>query len=241
MTGRGLAGSVVGSTSASSRRCLAVVVLVLSFLAPLSSARAESSAAGGTIPNFSEVEPWLYRGGRPEPDGIKALAARGIRTIVSLERGWFEKESSETKEERRLAEKGGLRFIHVPLHPFFKPGSEDLRRVLSIVLDPACHPVLVHCRKGSDRTGIIIAGFRIRHQGWTVDQAYEEMKSFGHKSVRLFWWKDVLRDIICDPRKRSGRCRRIGDTFGASCRKPTVMVGEGGWHHLRCEGITETG
>ena len=38
----------------------------------------------------------------------------------------------------------------------------------------------------------MIAVFRIQYQGWTIDQAYEEMKRYGYRNILLFRWKSIL-------------------------------------------------
>jgi tyrosine-protein phosphatase SIW14 len=191
-------------------RCLIIVSLTVSLLIPSLAGCSEGIHQSPTILNFHQVESWLYRGGRPDAEGIRMLRSIGIRTIVTLERGWFEREPQEVQKERQLAEQGGIQFIHVPLHPFFKPRSEEIRKILSIVMEPARHPVFIHCRKGKDRTGIIIAVFRVRYQNWAVQRAYEELESFGHRRILLFWWKNVLPEDAYDNFRNIGS---IGGSF----------------------------
>lgn len=149
---------------------------------------------GGTdsIPNFHQVNPWLYRGGAPEAAGVEKLAKLGIKTIVDLEGGWFKKEPSEIKVERQWAGKAGMKFFHVPMHPLFSPKIKDIDKALAYIADPHNKPVFVHCERGSDRTGIVIAAYRIKIEKWTVPQAYKEMKACGYRRWLLFWWKNLL-------------------------------------------------
>jgi protein-tyrosine phosphatase len=39
--------------------------------------------------------------------------------------------------------------------------------------------VFVHCRLGDDRTGMMVAAYRMADEGWTADEAMAEMKAFG--------------------------------------------------------------
>jgi tyrosine-protein phosphatase SIW14 len=144
------------------------------------------------IPNLYQVEQWFYRGGRPQPDGLTKLVAMNIKTIVSLERGWFEREPDAVKQERQFAAKNNITFIHIPMHPFFRPEREDILKTLNVIMDPANQPVFVHCRRGSDRTGIVVAAFRIQYQGWTSGQAQNEMEHYGFRNISLFWWRSIL-------------------------------------------------
>ena len=55
----------------------------------------------------------------------------------------------------------------------------DVERVLTIIDAPENQPVFVHCRRGADRTGTIIACYRITHDGWNADQAKKEARRYG--------------------------------------------------------------
>lgn len=164
-------------------------IWVLLFLLTLSSGVDGNSE---TVPNFHQVNPWLYRGARPRQEGILYLKQMGIETIVNLEAELLEQEPGEVKKERDWAKEAGIRFEHIPMHPICTPEKKDIEKVLALITDPLNHPVFVHCDRGSDRTGIVIAAYRIKYEGWTVQQAFEEMKKYGHRSIILFWWKNLL-------------------------------------------------
>ncbi|MEP6820369.1 MAG: sulfur transferase domain-containing protein, partial [bacterium] len=126
------------------------------------------------LPNFHEVNPKLYRGGQPAAGGLQQVLNLGVKTIVNL-RGEGEGVSKEEEEARAL----GLRFIHVPFARSGRPRDADMKLVLSIVNTPEYQPVFVHCKQGADRTGTVIAIYRITHDGWTSEQAKAEAKSHG--------------------------------------------------------------
>ena len=147
------------------------------------------------IRNFHQVHERLYRGGRPNKEGVVKLKEIGVKTIVDLECELFEKEPTAVKTERTLAADLGIRFEHIPMHPISAPKKDDVERALSIITDPANQPVYVHCNRGSDRTGIVVAAYRIRYDGWTVQKSVEEMKQYGHRSIILFWWKNLLHSF----------------------------------------------
>jgi protein tyrosine/serine phosphatase len=58
--------------------------------------------------------------------------------------------------------------------------------------DPDCGPVYVHCAGGRHRTGSMVAVYRMVHDGWTVDKAYDEMLAYdfytsnGHKGFKTY-------------------------------------------------------
>jgi protein tyrosine phosphatase (PTP) superfamily phosphohydrolase (DUF442 family) len=140
------------------------------------------------LPNCYRVTGYLYRGAQPKSSGITELAAFGIRTIVDL-RG----EGARSRRERKQAEAGGLRYFNVPLPSLGRPTFSQVAEALTIIEDPANWPVFVHCRKGSDRTGMIIACYRVSYDGWTVDQAMDEAKHHGLHWLQ-YWMKDFIRD-----------------------------------------------
>ena len=147
------------------------------------------------IPNLHQVNSRIYRGGRPGQEGIAKLKQMGIKTIVNLEAELFEQEPGEVKKERDWAEKADIRLEHIPMHPIGVPKKQEVEKALVVLTDPVNHPIFIHCDRGSDRTGIVIAAYRIWFEGWTLEQGYEEMKKYGHRSILLFWWKNLLYKI----------------------------------------------
>lgn len=138
------------------------------------------------VRNFHMVEPWLYRGGQPGADGLKALAGMGIKTIVCLRWG-----SKTIRAEESAAEALAMNFVSIPLNYWNLPSQETIDHFLALLDEPSNWPIFVHCFHGSDRTGLFIAIFRMSRQQWTVHDAYKEMKRFGFHRFRLRnfkWW-----------------------------------------------------
>jgi hypothetical protein len=46
---------------------------------------------------------------------------------------------------------------------------------LKVAVDPGRAPVLVHCLHGADRTGVMVAVYRVAVQGWSKEEAVREM------------------------------------------------------------------
>ena len=134
---------------------------------PTSAPAAGAPVAG--IPKFARVSSVLYRGGQPGEGDYETLRRMGIRTIVTL------RVLNLPNEERREHD---FRVIHISFK-HAHPETEDVVEFLSIVTDPANQPVFVHCREGVDRTGMMVAIYRMVVQGWSKDQAIDEMKRAG--------------------------------------------------------------
>lgn len=128
------------------------------------------------IGNFGEVTPALFRGGQPTHQGFEALAKMGIDIIVDA-RG--NRTDSEGKEVGRL----GMQYVAIPWHcPF--PNDDVFVRFLKLLQENPDKKVFVHCRLGQDRTGMMIAAYRMAAQDWTADEAMLEMHQFGFSSAR---------------------------------------------------------
>ncbi len=145
-----------------------------SFSASAKHAIAIRRAAEG-IPNFAEVNPKLYRGGQPNREGMKALKKLGIGVVVDM-RG------SRNKNEAAAVNEMGMEYFSIPSHcPF--PTDKPYARFLTIVQENPGKKVFVHCRLGDDRTGMAVAAYRMADEGWSADEALEEMKIFGFSGI----------------------------------------------------------
>jgi tyrosine-protein phosphatase SIW14 len=77
-----------------------------------------------------------------------------------------------------MAEKAGLAYFQIPMTTHAVPTLAQLTQFMKIVNDPANQPVYVHCVGGRHRTGVMTAAFRMAHDGWTADRAFNEMKQY---------------------------------------------------------------
>ncbi len=73
----------------------------------------------------------------------------------------------------------GLRYFNVPTGRLGRPSDERIESVLAIINASENQPVFVHCRRGADRTGTVIAIYRIEHDGWTSERAKAEANHYG--------------------------------------------------------------
>jgi len=130
------------------------------------------------VGNFGEVTPTLFRGAQPTHHGFKTLAKSGIDIVVDT-RG--NRTKSDGKEVRRL----GMRYVAIPWHcPF--PHDEVFARFLRLLQENPGKKVFVHCRLGDDRTGMMIAAYRIAAEGWSANEAMREMQQFGFSRAHHF-------------------------------------------------------
>ncbi len=135
--------------------------------------------------NFAEVNDHLYRGGVPSNLGLDELAAMHVSTIIDL------REPGEgTSFEEQAVKMLGMKYVNVPMRPFSAPSQEQIERVLSLLLHNDAGPIFVHCRRGKDRTGIVIACYRMEHDHWDKRTALAEARthgmSFTERGMRTF-------------------------------------------------------
>src|SRR5262245_20356096 len=148
------------------------------------------AAAGASAPgvsNFHQVSEHLYRGAQPSPDGIKSLAKLGVKTVIDLRRPT----EHSCDAEDRAVEAAGMHYVSIPMNGFSAPTEEQVRKVLDAV-DNSSGPVFVHCRRGADRTGTVIACYRISHDRWANRKALQEAKDCGMSWIEIAMQRYVL-------------------------------------------------
>ena len=126
------------------------------------------------LPNFQQINTQLYRGGQPERGALAMLARMGVKTVINL-RGADERTRAEEQEALAL----GLHYYNIPLPSLSRPDIATVERILALIADAQAQPIFIHCKRGSDRTGTIIACYRILHDGWTAKAALAEAKHYG--------------------------------------------------------------
>jgi len=149
---------------------LCPVALALSTLL----ASAQQPAAAKHVRNFGQVNAALFRGGEPSSVGIEELGAMGVKTVIDLRQ-----HGAETETEKKAAEKLGMKYVNFPLAELSAPTKAQVDELLAMLSRSDIGPVFIHCRRGKDRTGTIIACYRIQHDHWTNTRALAEAQSYG--------------------------------------------------------------
>jgi protein tyrosine phosphatase (PTP) superfamily phosphohydrolase (DUF442 family) len=144
------------------------------------------------IPNLYRVNGSLYRSAQPTragiadlDEGVRLVAGDApIRTIVSLR--------TNHTDASPGAGPSTVQLEHISVQSWH-PEDEDVVRFLRIATDPARQPVLVHCRRGADRTGTMVAIYRVVVEGWSKADAIDEMTrgDYGFRPV----WQNLVRYI----------------------------------------------
>ncbi|HVV71291.1 MAG TPA: dual specificity protein phosphatase family protein [Verrucomicrobiae bacterium] len=149
------------------------------FSTVLALAAAASVASGRGLPaqegilNFGRISEAVYRGAQPDANGIKSLQKLGVKLIINLRRP-----GEAWSHEAEAARACGIQFTNVPMKGLGRPTTEQVKKILALI-ESAPGPVFVHCEHGCDRTGTIIACWRIQHDHWTSKDALVEAKRYG--------------------------------------------------------------
>jgi len=137
------------------------------------------------------VTPGIFRGAQPEPEGYATLKAMGIRTVINVR---------QRHREREAVEAAGMRYVNIPISFLTKVDPAVVRKTLSVMTDPANQPVFIHCSVGSDRTGVVVAIYRMEVDGWSKAEAEAEMQTFGFHDAWV-QMKSFVRSYRANARK----------------------------------------
>src|ERR1700733_16008746 len=136
----------------SSRRAIFLLCLGLPVFAA-------SSVPG--INNFDQVNAQVYRGAQPNEEGFRYLAKIGVKTILDLR-----EDGRRSATEKRMVVAAGMQYVNVPMTGLIAPTRSQMGTILALLEDAGKGPVFVHCLRGADRTGAVIAAYRIDHDQW---------------------------------------------------------------------------
>lgn len=144
------------------------------------------------LPNLYQVSPVLYRSAQPGIDGLEILNQQlarrygmpmEIKTVISLR---------NNAGDGALVKPVGVRYEQIRFDTWHVK-DEDVKRFLQLVRDPKNQPILLHCKHGADRTGMMVAIYRVVEQGWSKQAAIAEMTQggFGYHPI----WSNLIRYI----------------------------------------------
>lgn len=146
----------------------------------------------------------MYRGAQPSGDAQwKYLSGLGVKTVLKLNQ--YAGTQSTVEEERLAAEKYGIRVVPVFMppedlphnfNPWAAPDDAQIKTALAVMEDSGNWPLYIHCSHGRDRTGLLVAMYRIRQNNFCKDKAFAEMKSNGHNMLLPGLRKALYRDDI---------------------------------------------
>jgi len=167
------------------------------------------SAAPGIegVRNFQKVDDHVYRGAQPTRDGFANLSKLGIQTVIDLR-----EPGDRSVTERKWVTGAGMRYVSVPMYGMATPSNAKVLKVLELLEDRGTGPVFVHCKRGADRTGGVIACYRVEQDHWKNDRALAEARSMG-----MSWFQTAIQSYV-----RKYRPRDL--TAGAAMLAPSAAL-----------------
>lgn len=140
------------------------------------------------VRNFGQVNQKLFRGGTPSDEALRELKELGVSLVIDLR-----EEGKGRDEEKQKVEQMGLKYAHVPLRALAAPKPAEIEQALSLILHEPEAKIYVHCWRGKDRTGTVIACYRIQHDGWDNQRALEEARTYGLSHLEWAMQSFILR------------------------------------------------
>ncbi len=150
-----------------------LVMAILIFCSINSFAKSSSD----NLPNFRQVNENIFRGGRPTANGLKILKQKGIKLIINLEDS-----KKDVQFELTNLIGSGIEFVSVPFGSFSTPKNDKVNQVLEILNNADKYPIYIHCHHGEDRTGLLVALYKVEH-GTAPADAYREMLKLGFHRI----------------------------------------------------------
>ncbi|MBN1476028.1 dual specificity protein phosphatase family protein [Candidatus Sumerlaeota bacterium] len=141
---------------------------------------------GSSLENFHCVNDHLYRSAQPDSEALAEVAALGIQVVLNLRSGHDDEDEAEGLD---------LRLFRVPAEAD-EITVEQIEEALAVI-QLTRGPTLVHCWHGSDRTGVVMAAYRMVVQDWSLDEAWDEMVNggFGFHEEYMEHMREVLLDL----------------------------------------------
>jgi len=144
------------------------------------------------ISDFGKVNDFLYRGAQPTDNGLEELRKFHINTVVDL-RGELH---GLIENERHRAESLDMRFVNLPGSGWATPTDKEIAQFFNLILERPRRTIFIHCWLGGDRSGMFIAAYRIAFEGWSPEQAIQEMRAFHYLH---FWHRNMGRWVQAFP------------------------------------------
>jgi len=148
---------------------------------------ATASTGFAGVGNFQKVNDHVYRGAQPTEQGFQNLAKLGIQTVIDLQ----ETGDVRSIDEAKWVKAAGMQYIKVPMKGMETPSDENVTKVLALLENNSTGPVFVHCHRGADRTGGVIACYRIEHDHWDSTKALAEARSLG-----MSWYQLAIQRYV---------------------------------------------
>lgn len=125
--------------------------------------------------NFWKINDTIYRSEQPHKKDFVYLNNLGFRAVLNLR---------TCHTDKKLINNFNIVEYNVKMKAGHF-GDKEIIESIKVIRDSP-KPLIVHCWHGSDRTGVVIAMFRIIYQNWTKEQALLELQNGGYGFHTVF-------------------------------------------------------
>lgn len=175
----------------------------------IDNSREENTSSGkDLIVNFSKVNEGIYRGARlTSIHAVQYLKSLEIKNVINLQGGdmlskfksiipWAEpgERPENIALEKKRAESLGIGYLHTPLNsldPITPEEDVAIDETLAFMHDKTNWPIFIHCEHGADRTGLLIALYRVKYEDADAEEAREEWIKNGHNTLHQIFTGDL--------------------------------------------------
>ena len=144
--------------------------------------------------NLHRITDTLYRSEQLIQGHVELLKSLGIATVISFR---------AFHSDRRVLTDAAIELHRIPMHTW-RIRDKDVIEALRLISEgERTGAVLIHCLHGADRTGLVSAMYRMIHQGWTRDEALDELQNGGYGFHSI--WKNIpnyIRRVDLDALRR---------------------------------------
>lgn len=150
------------------------------------------------VNNLHRITPLLYRSALLSKTDVPQLQKLGIKKVINLRA--FHSDSE-------ILAGSGISMLRIPINTW-NIRDRDMVAALKALHDlEQDGPVLIHCQHGADRTGLVVALYRVVYQGWSKEQALDELQNGGYGFHPV--WQNIKRYLVqVDVKKMQREVRR---------------------------------
>lgn len=130
--------------------------------------------------NLHRITDTLYRSEQPIQGHIELLKSLGVATVISFR---------AFHSDRRVLDDAAIRLYRIPMHTWRIRDRDVVEAMHRIDAGEREGAVLIHCQHGADRTGLVSAVYRMIHQGWSKEEALDELQNGGYGFHSI--WKNI--------------------------------------------------
>ncbi|MGC1584644.1 MAG: sulfur transferase domain-containing protein [Rhodomicrobium sp.] len=127
--------------------------------------------------NRHQIAPGVWRSAQPSPGQIAYYARKGVKTIVNL-RG--ERDCGSYRLQVDACRRHGIKLVNFELRSRMVPAAEVIHEARNL-FNNLEYPILLHCKSGADRAGMMSALFMFMKEGKPIEEAAKQLSlKFGH-------------------------------------------------------------